>query len=100
MSDIFLSYSRLDTEKALALAERLRADGMSVWIDQHGISGAAQWATSIAEAIRDCPSFIVLLSPSAVQSPNVLKEVSLASEKRKKILPVDLTSVELPVSFE
>ncbi len=34
MSDIFISYSRKDSQHALALAEQLRASGMGVWIDQ------------------------------------------------------------------
>jgi len=100
MSDIFISYSRKDSEQALALAERLRDYGADVWIDQHGITGAEQWATEIVEGIRDCSTFIILLSPDSVQSENVLKELSLASEKRKRILPVDLLAADLPTSFE
>ncbi len=100
MSDIFISYSRRDSAQALELAERLRSSGMEVWIDQHGIEGAEQWATEIVEGIRLCSTFLVLLSPSSTESENVLKELSLASEKRKRILPVDLAPVVLPSSFE
>ena len=100
MSDIFISYSRKDSEQALALAEKLRADGMTVWIDLHGIPGAEQWATEIATAIRDCTNFILLLSENAIGSQNVLREVVLASEKNKRMVPVSLARTVLPVSFE
>ncbi|HET6512885.1 MAG TPA: TIR domain-containing protein, partial [Candidatus Kapabacteria bacterium] len=100
MSDIFVSYSRKDSTQALSLVERLRAHGMRVWIDQQGIGGAEQWATQIASAIRDCKHFIVLLSEHSTISPNVLREVSLASEKNKRIIPIDLEQCELPVTFE
>ncbi len=101
MSDIFISYSRKDSEQALSLAERLRNEGMSVWIDQHGIGGAEQWATEIAGAIRDCSYFLLLLSAASTASDNVLKELSLASEKSKRILPIDMiATTELPVHFE
>ncbi len=99
-TDIFISYSRKDSEQALQLAELLRAAGMDVWIDQHGIAGAEQWATEIVEGIRACATFIVLLSPNSVKSENVLREVSLASEKHKRVLPVDLEPTILPSSFE
>jgi TolB-like protein/Flp pilus assembly protein TadD len=100
MADIFISYSRKDSAQAIELAERLRVDGMDVWIDQHGIAGAEQWATEIVEGIRDCSTFIILLSPNSIESENVLRELSLASEKRKRVLPVDIEPTVLPSSFE
>src|SRR5204863_2637835 len=45
-------------------------------------------------------AFVVLLSPSSIESHNVIKEVSLASEKRKKILPLDLEPVTLTRELE
>src|SRR5581483_9534594 len=97
---IFISYSRKDSSEAIDLAERLRAEGMTIWIDREGIGGATQWAGEIAAAIRDCSFFLVLLSENAVESANVLKEVSLASERGKRILPVVLRRTPLPVSLE
>ncbi len=47
MPDIFISYSRKDTQQALALAERLRSSGMGVWIDQRGIEAATSWSGEI-----------------------------------------------------
>jgi adenylate cyclase len=99
MPDIFISYSHQDSVQASELAERLRARGIGVWMDR-GIVGAEQWATEIADSIRSCSTFIVLLSPASIESESVLKELSLASEKRKRILPVDLAPVLLPSSFE
>jgi TolB-like protein len=100
MPDIFISYSRKDSAQALELADRLRADGMDVWIDQKGIVGAEQWATEIVDGIRACNTFIILISPNSIESENVLRELSLASEKRKRVLPVDLEPTILPSSFE
>ena len=99
MSDIFISYSRRDSEQALALAGRLRLEGINVWIDRHEIVGAEQWATEIVDAIRECSTFLLLLSAESVQSDNVLKELSLAHETRRRILPVVLRPTELPSSF-
>ncbi len=98
--DIFISYSRRDSAQALVLAERLRASGMEVWIDQHGIEAATTWSTEIVGAIEECKAFMLLLSESSVTSDNVLKELSLASESKRSIVPVEISATELPRSFK
>jgi len=100
MSDIFISYSSKDREQAEQLTELLASAGLSVWIDQSGIEAAESWSESIVDAIDSCKAFIVMLSPASILSNNVVKEVSLASEKRKKILPLDLEPVELPKNMQ
>ena len=100
MADIFISYSRQDSEHADVLAELLTSAGLSVWIDKRGIEAASSWSQEIVVALDECSAFIVMLSPASVASPNVVKEVSLASEKQKKILPLDLEPVELPTTMQ
>ncbi len=100
MADIFISYSRQDSEQANLLTELLASAGLSVWIDQSGIDVATSWSGEIVDAINECKAFVVLLSPNSMDSHNVMKEVSLASEKRKKILPLDLEPVTLTRDFE
>ncbi|MBS1903822.1 MAG: TIR domain-containing protein [Bacteroidetes bacterium] len=95
MADIFISYSRKDAEAALALAERLRSDGASVWMDTAALAAAETWSAEIVTAIEGCTFFIVLISPNAVASRNVTKEVSLASESKKTIIPIELVRCEL-----
>ena len=96
MADIFISYSSKDREQALQLIELLSSAGLSVWIDQAGIDVATSWSGEIVDAIEGCRAFVVLLSPNSIESVNVVKEVSLAAERRKKILPLDLEPVALP----
>ncbi len=100
MADIFISYSSKDREKAEQLTELLASAGLSVWIDQSGLDVSTSWSAEIVDAINNCHAFIVLLSTNSVESHNVIKEVSLASEKRKKILPLDLEPITLPRELE
>lgn len=81
------------------LTEQLRANGYEVWIDVQGIHAATSWSREIVEAIDGCKVFIVILSTNSLSSPNVTKEVSLASESRKTILPVDIEQIELTVDL-
>jgi adenylate cyclase len=100
MSDIFISYSRKDSEQALSLAERLRGEGMSVWIDQQGIEAAKTWSEEIVNAIEGSKAFVLLLSSSSVESGNVAKELSLAYEAERPLVPVALEDVALTPKFK
>jgi adenylate cyclase len=100
MADIFISYSSKDREKAEQFTELLSSAGLSVWIDQAGLEVSNSWSKEIVAAINDCKAFVVLLSPNSLESHNVIKEVSLASEKRKKILPLELEPITLTDDFE
>jgi tetratricopeptide (TPR) repeat protein len=100
MADIFILYSRKDSDETLLLAERLRAAGADVWMDTSALTASETWSTEIVNGIKNCKSFIVLLSPDAVSSPNVTKEVSLASEKRKAIMPIVVRKCDLSDTME
>lgn len=100
MADIFISYSRKDSEHATALAERLRAGSASVWLDTASLTAAETWSAEIVAAIKECSTFILLLSPDSVASRNVIKEVSLASERAKQIVPIILSPCELGNAME
>ena len=100
MADIFISYSSKDRQQAEQLTELLASAGLSVWIDNQGIEVSNSWSKEIVAAINDCKAFVVLLSPNSLESHNVIKEVSLASEKRKKILPLELEPITLTDDFE
>src|SRR5436190_9881796 len=99
MSDIFISYSRKDSVQALSLVERLRASGLDVWIDQHGIEASTSWSKEIANALKECHTMVLLLSPMAVASANVAKELSVAAQLKKRIVPVQLEHAELEGEF-
>ncbi|HZK76199.1 MAG TPA: TIR domain-containing protein, partial [Candidatus Kapabacteria bacterium] len=99
MPDIFISYSRKDAVQALELAERLRAEGMGVWIDQRGIEAATSWSGEIADAIRGAKAFVLLLSASSTESPNVKKELGVATEVGCSLVPVEIETMELNRDF-
>jgi len=99
-SDVFLSYSREDKVRVLDLAAKLRSAGVSLWIDQGSIDGAALWGESIVRALEDAKVLLLMVSPSAVSSHNVAKEVMLTSERKGHILPVHLEPTTIPTSLK
>lgn len=100
MSDIFISYSSHDRTKAERLADELATCGYSVWIDQSGIGGALNWSAEIVDAIAGCTTVVFLISSHSVTSENVAREIHLASEKKKNILPIIIEETQLPRIFE
>ena len=53
-TDIFISYSRKDTEFTDKLAESLESRGLNVWIDRGDIIAGDQWRRQIVDAIEEC----------------------------------------------
>ena len=96
--DIFVSYSSKDRETVVSLVDRLRKNGLKVWIDQGGIDGALLWGQEIVDAIHRCRVVMIFGSSQSFASPNVVKEICLASEQRKHILPIYLEPVDVPKS--
>ena len=99
-SDVFVSYASDDRDRIFDLVARLRRGGVSVWIDQMGIEGATMWSQEIVEAIDACKVLILAISQCSTESENVVKELALASERRKNILPVCLDQSGVPKSME
>lgn len=86
--DIFISYSRRDTEFVTRLASDLDAQVAGVWFDQSAIQLGQKWHDEIMDGIRECKAFVLVLSPDSVESKYVQEEVNKALELGKTIFPV------------
>jgi adenylate cyclase len=100
VAEVFLSYSRADQDRVLQLAAKLRAAGVSLWIDQGAIDAAALWSAQIVDALESAKVLLLLITESAVRSDNVAKEVMLISERKGHILPVYLEPTVIPSSLK
>lgn len=83
MREVFLSHANLDHAQARRLRDVLLAHRVPVWFSPHHIRGAQQWQNEIGAALERCEWFMVLLTPRAVKSMWVKRELHYAlSEKR------------------
>jgi TolB-like protein/tetratricopeptide (TPR) repeat protein len=98
-AEVFVSYARTDRERVMELVERMRSAGIGVWVDEGGIHGASLWGQEIVDAIDASKVMILMISDSSIASDNVVKELSIASEDKKPILPVYLHRSEIPKSM-
>jgi hypothetical protein len=92
----FLSYAREDAEFVLRLAKDLRMGGAGVWVDQLDIAPGQRWDRAVEDALAKCLQLVVILSPAAVESTNVMDEVSLALEDGKTVVPVLHRQCKIP----
>ena len=99
-ADVFVSYSREDAARVSNLVAKLRAAGVSLWIDQGGIDAASQWSEQIVNALESAKALLLMVSESAVHSHNVAKEVVLVSERKGHILPVHLQPTAIPPALK
>lgn len=92
--EVFLSHSSKDKRFLKRLAAILRSQDIRVWFSEHGIRGAAQWHDEIGAALARCDWMIVVLSPAAIASRWVKREVTHAIEEPRfdgRIIPVRIS---------
>jgi hypothetical protein len=100
VSKVFISYSRRDAEPVSLIAERLETAGHTVWLDKSTIQGGARWQEEILKGIEKADVFVLMLSPEAVESANVERELDLAYTTGKPILPLMLRRAAVPGHLE
>lgn len=86
--DIFLSYSRQDSDIMRRLSHNLRAGGFRVWTDETLKPGEESWKRAIESAIEASQCVVVLLSPGAKQSEWVERELDYARAQKRLIFPI------------
>jgi TolB-like protein/Flp pilus assembly protein TadD len=99
-AQVFVSYSRNDKDRVVELIGKLRAAGVSVWLDTSGIDGATRWGEQIVHALESAKVLMLMVTEAAVHSDNVAKEVVLVSERKGHILPVHLEPTQIPASLK
>ena len=92
--DVFISYSRKDSEQVLGIANKLTECGYNVWIDQDGIESGDAFKSVIVKAIKRSQLFLFFSSKTANESPWTVKEVNMAVHLKKFIIPVKLDNTE------
>ncbi|NND50979.1 MAG: toll/interleukin-1 receptor domain-containing protein [Flavobacteriaceae bacterium] len=97
----FISYSRDDIDFVTQLVEKLTSDGVKVWTDKI-LSGnvGMEWDEIVAENIKTCKEFIVVLSNNSVKSKEVKSEYFRALRLGKSPFPVIIDDCEIPLRLE
>ncbi len=100
MDNIFISYSRKDTNFVDSLRARLGEENYRVWIDRGGIPGGKEWKGEIVTAIEECGVFLFVLSSSSVRSKHVKRELAIATKRGKTVIALEIKRTDIPKTME
>ena len=92
--DVFISYSRADSDFARKLNDALQIQGKTTWFDQESIASGTDFQQEICQGIKACDNFLFILSPRSVNSPYCADEVEYAASLNKRFVTVLHREVE------
>lgn len=102
--DVFLSHSSIDISIVRELAERLEADGLTVWLDEWVIEPGDSIPMAIEKGIGNSQTLILCMSEGAQKSDWVAHERHSAifrdpTNKKRRFIPLRLDDSPIPDSI-
>src|SRR2546421_1319054 len=88
---IFISHSHVDNDFGTKLAQdlcRVLTDEDAVFYDILGLYGGEVWWEKIVEELSNRDAFLLVLSPDAMNSQWVRREINIAFNRNKYIIPI------------
>ena len=92
-SDLFLSYSRADRPLAEQFVKTAVARGVNVWYDED-IEGGRDWRERIVAALGSAKALVILFSEHSNDSRQLIKELAVADNMQKQVIPVLISNCE------
>ena len=101
--DVFLSYHWHDQASVLALAERLKAQNLKVFLDRWYLTPGQPWPQLLEQALASCGAVAVCVGPGEM-GPWQQREMFSALDRQAKetgfpVIPVLLPGAEPPLGF-
>jgi uncharacterized protein YecT (DUF1311 family) len=85
---VFLSHSSKDSKTATAICTALESRGHHCWMSSRDIKPGENFQGTIVRAIREAGVMVLVFSANANNSDEIKKEMALASQSRKMVIPV------------
>ncbi|MCA9909871.1 MAG: toll/interleukin-1 receptor domain-containing protein, partial [Anaerolineae bacterium] len=84
--DVFISYSRKDSEFVRQLVDALSQQQRAVWIDWRAIDYSTKWWEEICYGIDRADNALVVISPDSLNSVYCHREIEHARKRGKRII--------------
>lgn len=85
---VFISHVEENRDTAEAIAHGLQADGFSTWYYESSSVPGPTYLLQVMDAIENADAVILIISPEALGSHQIAKEVEAAHELDRPIIPV------------
>lgn len=60
------------------------------------LQGGSHWHEGLSSAIDECQALVLILSSNSSRSLHVLREVDIAADQRKAVLPIRIDRADMP----
>ncbi len=102
--DVFLSHSSKNQRRVKTLAERLKSDGLNVWLDSWSVEAGENIVLAIEEGLKASRVLVLFLSPAFLQSEWSHYERSVAlfrdpNNRQRRLIPTVIEDCEIPESL-
>ena len=87
-NSIFISHSSVDSAVAKEIYGGLKSLGYSPWMAIVDVTGGANYAQIVIEALESSTAVVVVLTESAIKSQHVKREVNIAIDKEITLIPL------------
>lgn len=98
--DVFLSYSRQDSERVRPLRDALERMGYRVFFDVQSIEPGEKWKARLERSIRASRTLVLCWSEKTRGSEYITFEYSRAEALHKRVMPWKLDDTPLPAMLE
>lgn len=95
----FISYAHKDFGEVEKLIVALEHVACNLWFDS-GIEKGAQWSEDIARHLLDSECLLWFVSKASIESKYVMGEINFAISHDKRVIPVYLENVPMPLGVE
>lgn len=95
---LFLSHATADRSFVNKLARFLKEQAIPFWYSKRHLVGAQQWHDEIGNALKTCDWFLIVLSPAAMRSVWVKRELMYALNEdryKERIVPLLLKPCDI-----
>jgi len=96
--DVFISYSRKDTEVVNKICKAFDEENISYFIDLQGLTGGSEFPEQLATAILNCQKMLFVASKNSYQSKFTKNEITFAYNEKEpeSIIPYIIDGSSLP----
>lgn len=98
--DIFICYARVDSVIVNTFVSKLKSAGFTVWIDKDGLYVGTKFKRKIVRAIEDSQVFLFFSSKDSNVSQWTAKEIGIAADRKKLIIPIKIDDTHYSPDLE
>lgn len=93
---LFISYSNVDIEFVEKLIKEIELYRVNILFDKHELNVGDNIHQKLNELVENCDYFLVVISENSNSSQWLQKEIELAVNSNKKVLPVIVDDATVP----